>query len=131
MIKMKTVNRVFCASHVLSLLLSIYLGVYAIQQPIDVENIVFQMSLTDGLILSVFFFLILFIGIFGSVASFLNFSIYPLLSLALGVVGLCSLFLFPEPFSPAFILFGILNLFQTTVGSWLLWRSGNLMKIGE
>ena len=116
---MKTVNRVFCASHVLSLLLSIYLGVYAIQQPIDVENIVFQMSLTDGLILSVFFFLILFIGnIFGSVASFLNFSI-------------CSLFLFPEPFSPAFILFGILNLFQTTVGSWLLWRSGNLMKIGE
>ncbi|MXR78949.1 hypothetical protein GTI80_16105, partial [Enterococcus faecalis] len=93
---MKTVNRVFCASHVLSLLLSIYLGVYAIQQPIDVENIVFQMSLTDGLILSVFFFLILFIGnIFGSVASFLNFSIYPLLSLALGVVGLCSLFLFP------------------------------------
>ncbi|MDQ8685234.1 hypothetical protein RG598_06010 [Enterococcus sp. FR211] len=129
---MKTVNRVFCASHVLSLLLSIYLGVYAIQQPIDVENIVFQMSLTDGLILSVFFFLILFIGnIFGSVANFLNFSIYPLLSLALGVVGLCSLFLFPEPFSPAFILFGILNLFQTTVGSWLLWRSGNLMKIGE
>lgn len=129
---MKTVNRVFCASHVLSLLLSIYLGVYAIQQPIDVENIVFQMSLTDGLILSVFFFLILFIGnIFGSVASFLNFSIYPLLSLALGVVGLCSLFLFSEPFSPAFILFGILNLFQTTVGSWLLWRSGNLMKIGE
>lgn len=85
---MKTVNRVFCASHVLSLLLSIYLGVYAIQQPIDVENIVFQMSLTDGLILSVFFFLILFIGnIFGSVASFLNFSIYPLLSLALGVWG--------------------------------------------
>ncbi len=53
---MKTVNRVFCASHVLSLLLSIYLGVYAIQQPIDVENIVFQMSLTDGLILSVFSF---------------------------------------------------------------------------
>lgn len=88
---MKTVNRVFCASHVLSLLLSIYLGVYSIQQPIEVENIVFQMSLTDGLILSVFFFLILFIGnIFGSVASFLNFSIYPLLSLALGVVGLFS-----------------------------------------
>ena len=129
---MKTVNRVFCASHVLSLLLSIYLGVYSIQQPIEVENIVFQMSLTDGLILSVFFFLILFIGnIFGSVASFLNFSIYPLLSLALGVVGLCSLGLFPEPFSPAFILFGTLNLFQTTVGAWLLWRSGNLMKIGE
>ncbi|MCZ1672588.1 hypothetical protein GHB16_13600 [Enterococcus faecium] len=49
MIKMKTVNRVFCASHVLSLLLSIYLGVYSIQQPIEVENIVFQMSLTDGL----------------------------------------------------------------------------------
>ncbi|HHB0719007.1 TPA: hypothetical protein ACOAUU_001266 [Enterococcus faecium] len=129
---MKTVNRVFCASHVLSLLLSIYLGVYSIQQPIEVENIVFQMSLTDGLILSVFFFLILFIGnIFGSVASFLNFSIYPLLSLALGVVGLCSLCLFPEPFSAAFILFGTLNLFQTTVGAWLLWRSGNLMKIGE
>lgn len=129
---MKTVNRVFCASHVLSLLLSIYLGVYSIQQPIEVENIVFQMSLTDGLILSVFFFLIPFIGnIFGSVASFLNFSIYPLLSLALGVVGLCSLCLFPEPFSPAFILFGTLNLFQTTVGAWLLWRSGNLMKIGE
>ncbi|HFM5487855.1 TPA: hypothetical protein ACG8BB_002800 [Enterococcus faecium] len=129
---MKTVNRVFCASHVLSLLLSIYLGVYSIQQPIEVENIVFQMSLTDGLILSVFFFLILFIGnIFGSVASFLNFSIYPLLSLALGVVGLCSLCLFPEPFSPTFILFGTLNLFQTTVGAWLLWRSGNLMKIGE
>ena len=123
---MKTVNRVFCASHVLSLLLSIYLGVYSIQQPIEVENIVFQMSLTDGLILSVFFFLILFIG-----NSFLNFSIYPLLSLALGVVGLCSLCLFPEPFSPAFILFGTLNLFQTTVGAWLLWRSGNLMKIGE
>lgn len=71
---MKTVNRVFCASHVLSLLLSIYLGVYSIQQPIEVENIVFQMSLTDGLILSVFFFLILFIGnIFGSVASFFEF----------------------------------------------------------
>ena len=107
---MKTVNRVFCASHVLSLLLSIYLGVYSIQQPIEVENIVFQMSLTDGLILSVFFFLILFIG---------------------NILGLCSLCLFPEPFSPAFILFGTLNLFQTTVGAWLLWRSGNLMKIGE
>lgn len=129
---MKLVNRVICLSHVFSIILSIYLGVYSIQQPIDVENIVFQMSLTDGLILSVFFFLILFIGsIFGSVASFLNFSIYPLLTLVLGVLGLCSLLLFPASFSQVLLLFGILSLFQVVVSAWLLFRSANLMKIGD
>ncbi|WP_165005909.1 MULTISPECIES: hypothetical protein [unclassified Enterococcus] len=129
---MKLVNRVICLSHVFSIILSIYLGVYSIQQPIDVENIVFQMSLTDGLILSVFFFLILFIGsIFGSVASFLNFSIYPLLTLVLGVLGLCSLLLFSASFSQVLLLFGILSLFQVVVSAWLLFRSANLMKIGD
>ncbi|MCB8516844.1 hypothetical protein KMA68_13410, partial [Enterococcus durans] len=85
-----------------------------------------------GLILSIFLFATIFIGnIFGSIASFLNFSIYPLLSLGLGVTGICALLLFSKSFNLFLILFGIISLFQIVVSIWLLFRYVTLMKIGE
>lgn len=131
-IEMKTINRIISITHIASIVACVYLGVYSIQKPIETNDLLFQISLTDGLILSIFLFATIFIGnIFGSIASFLNFSIYPLLSLGLGVTGTCALLLFSKSFNLFLIIFGIISLFQIVVSIWLLFRYVTLMKIGE
>ncbi|THE16082.1 hypothetical protein E1H99_00570 [Enterococcus hirae] len=127
---MKTINRVVCTSHVLSICFSMYLGNYSIQQPIEANNWFFPISLTDGVILSIFLFLMIFIGnIFGSVASYFNFSAYPLLSMGLGIAGICGLMFFAKSMTFFSVVFGILSLFQLIIGLSLVVRSANLMKI--
>ncbi len=131
-IEMKIINRIISITHLLSIVACVYLGIYVIKQPIETNNLLFPISLTDGLILSIFLFATIFIGnIFGSIASFLNFSIYPLLSLGLGVTGIFALLLFSKSFNLFLILFGIISLVQIVVSVWLLFRYTILMKIGE
>lgn len=129
---MKTINRAIGTTHILSILSCSYLDLYSINQPIVTNNTIVQLSLTDSLILSIFLFSIIFIGnIFGSIASFLNFTIYPLLSLALGMAGICALLLFTKATNLFLILFGTISVFQIIVSLWKIVRSKNLMKLGE
>ena len=66
-IEMKTINRIISITHIASIVACVYLGVYSIQQPIETNDLLFQISLTDGLILSIFLFATIFIGnIFGA-----------------------------------------------------------------
>lgn len=129
---MKIINRSIGVTHVLSVVSCGYLDLYSLQQPIVANNIIFQISLTDSLLLSIFLFAVIFIGnIFGSFASFLNFTIYPLLTLGLGLAGLLALLLFSRTMSLFLILFGTISLFQIVVSGWEIFRSTILMKIGD
>lgn len=129
---MKTINRAIGTTHILSILSCGYLDLYSINQPVVANNIIFQLSLTDSLILSIFLFTIIFIGnVFGSFASFLNFSMYPLLSLGLGMAGLCTLLLFAKVINLFVILFGVISVFQIVVSLCEIVHSTILMKLGE
>ncbi|MEY8444848.1 hypothetical protein [Enterococcus ratti] len=129
---MKTTNYTIGITHILSIVICSYLDLYSIQQPIVANSIIFSISLTDSLILSILLFSIIFIGnIFGSIASFLNFSISPLLSLSLGLVGICGLLLFSKAINAFWIFFGVISLFQIIISTWELFRSLILMKINE
>ncbi|EMF0567102.1 MULTISPECIES: hypothetical protein [Enterococcus] len=129
---MKIINRAIGVTHVLSVASCGYLDLYLLQQPIVANNNIFQISLTDSLLLSIFLFSVIFIGnIFGSFASFFNFTIYPLLTLGLGLAGLLALLLFSKTMSLFLILFGTICLFQIVVSGWEIFRSTILMKIGD
>lgn len=71
---MKKINQLICVSHLLSMIFSVYLAVYAVQETFEVENLFFPLSIIDYFLISVIFFLVLFIGsMFGGVASFIRF----------------------------------------------------------
>ncbi|MGM0308006.1 hypothetical protein IGK15_001080 [Enterococcus sp. AZ045] len=127
---MKRMNRVIGVSHICSIFLSMYLGTHAIQQPIEANSLLFPISLTDGVILSIFLFLMVFIGnIFGSVASFFKMSISPALSIGLGTIGIFAMLFFVKRMDFYTITFGLLCLVQVMLSLWLFLRSTNLMKI--
>ncbi|ASZ07220.1 MULTISPECIES: hypothetical protein [Enterococcus] len=130
---MKKINQLICVSHLLSMIFSVYLAVYAVQETFEVENLFFPLSIIDYFLISVIFFLVLFIGsMFGGVASFLRFSIYPLLTLILGIIGIVALFLFPQWYlRPALLLFGSVSFFQFLSSSWLFFQHINLIKLGD
>ncbi|MBO0462122.1 MULTISPECIES: hypothetical protein [Enterococcus] len=127
---MKRMNKVVGVSHICSIFLSMYLGNNAIQQPVEANALLFPISLTDGVILSIFLFLMVFIGnIFGSFASFFKMSIYPVLSIGLGITGVFAMLFFVKRMDVYTTTFGLLCLVQVMLGLWLSLRSANLMKI--
>ncbi|MBO0482059.1 hypothetical protein [Candidatus Enterococcus courvalinii] len=130
---MKKINQIICVSHLLSMVFSVYLAVYAVQETFEVEDLFFSLSIIDYFLLSVIFFLVLFIGsMFGGVASFLRFSIYPVFTLLLGIIGLSSLFLFPQWYLQSTLLFfSSISIFQILSSSWLFFQNINLIKLGD
>lgn len=130
---MKKINQIICVSHLLSMVFSVYLAVYAVQETFEVEDLFFSLSIIDYFLLSVIFFLVLFIGsMFGGVASFLRFSIYPVLTLLLGIIGISSLFLFPQWYLQSTLLFfSSISIFQILSSSWLFFQNINLIKLGD
>lgn len=130
---MRKINQIICVSHLLSMVFSVYLATYAVQETFEVENLLLPVSIIDYFLLSVIFFLMLFIGsIFGGVASFLLFSIYPVLTMILGIIGLCALFLFPQWYlQPALLFFSSISFFQIFSSSWLFFQNINLIKLGD
>lgn len=130
---MKKINQIICVSHLLSMVFSVYLAVYAVQETFEVEDLFLSLSIIDYFLLSVIFFLVLFIGsMFGGVASFLRFSIYPVLTLLLGIIGISSLFLFPQWYLQSTLLFfSSISIFQILSSSWLFFQNINLIKLGD
>lgn len=130
-IKMNTINRIFSITHMASIVACVYLGVYSIQQMIETNELLFSISLTDGLIVSIFCLHSYLSEIYSKYCKFLEF-----LDLSTSFFRIRSgrdlgLFLFSKSFNLFLILFGIISLFQIVVSIWLLFRYMTFMKIGE